>query len=148
MTQGCDILIATSGRLIDFNSLYLKMGSSAYEYIHATHTIVATTKENKLQQLVDFVRNEGAHKQIVIFTRSKARVDQVYTTLRHAAGRNFFAFIHGDVPQWQCEQTLKDFRPGRVNTLIATVVLKAGLNYGRVDWVLQFDLPYYETAKQ
>ncbi|XP_065174597.1 nucleolar RNA helicase 2-like [Sycon ciliatum] len=49
--------------------------------------------------------------------------------------------LHGDIPQKQREQTLRAFREGRVNVLVATDVAARGLDIPEVDLVIQCEPP-------
>ena len=49
--------------------------------------------------------------------------------------------IHGDIPQKNREKTLKEFRDGKMQILVATDVAARGLDIDDVDAVFNYDVP-------
>ena len=75
----------------------------------------------------------------IIFCNTKRVVDEVTETLLargYAADR-----LHGDISQIQRERTLKRFRDGNVELLVATDVAARGIDIDDIDMVFNYDLP-------
>ncbi|MGD7652616.1 MAG: DEAD/DEAH box helicase [Verrucomicrobiales bacterium] len=75
----------------------------------------------------------------IIFCNTKRSVDECTEALinrGYAADR-----LHGDITQQMRERTLKRFRDGAVEILVATDVAARGLDIDEIDIVFNFDLP-------
>ncbi len=94
-----------------------------------------TTRLNILSDVLH-VYGQG---QTIVFTRTKAEVDELAKTLSaqgHAAEA-----VHGDLNQVQRERVLDRFRAGQVNVLVATDVAARGLDIPEVDLVVHYRFP-------
>ncbi|MFP5380572.1 MAG: helicase-related protein, partial [Vicinamibacteria bacterium] len=79
------------------------------------------------------------HGHTIIFTRTKAEVDELAKTLSsqgHAAEA-----VHGDLNQVQRERVLDRFRAGQVTVLVATDVAARGLDIEQLSHVVNYDVP-------
>jgi superfamily II DNA/RNA helicase len=95
-------------------------------------------KQNKPQLLAHLV-NELPMSRAIVFTRTKHGADKVVRGLNKdgiAADA-----IHGNKSQNQRERVLKNFRDGRVRTLVATDIAARGIDVDGVSHVINFDLP-------
>ena len=75
----------------------------------------------------------------IVFTRTKARANRLadfLTRLGIAAGR-----IHGDRTQAQRTETLKRFKSGKFNLLVATDIAARGIDVEALSHVVNFDVP-------
>ncbi|KAL2938833.1 DEAD-box ATP-dependent RNA helicase 53 mitochondrial [Bienertia sinuspersici] len=75
----------------------------------------------------------------IVFTQTKRDADN----LASAMGRRNYKCepLHGDIPQGQRERTLKRFRDGDINILVATDVAARGLDIPNVDLIVHYELP-------
>lgn len=82
---------------------------------------------------------EHAGERIIVFARTKNRVDTIFRRL----GRAQIAVdrLHADRSQNQRQRALEQFATGKVNVLVATDVLSRGIDVQDVDWVINYDLP-------
>lgn len=72
----------------------------------------------------------------IVFTQTKRDADQLAIAL---GSRNYKCeALHGNIVQTQREITLKRFRDGDLNILVATDVAARGLDIPNVDLVLAF----------
>lgn len=77
--------------------------------------------------------------QGVIFCNSKHTVDWLHSTLRkhkHPCER-----IHADIPAFERETTVSDFRAGKTRLLISTDLLARGFDVQQVTFVCNYDFP-------
>ncbi|MBK1833781.1 DEAD/DEAH box helicase [Roseibacillus ishigakijimensis] len=75
----------------------------------------------------------------VVFCNTRRVVDEVCETLN---ARGYSADkLHGDISQDQRERTLRSFRKGTVEILVATDVAARGIDIDEIDLVANYDLP-------
>ena len=90
-------------------------------------------------ELVSHLIDEGHPERVLIFCRTKQRVDSVAAALErrgHTVG-----VMHADRQQRQREKALRDFREGKLTALVATDVMSRGIDVEGIDWVVNFDVP-------
>ena len=92
-------------------------------------------KLEALQRLLDVKRPERS----IIFVSTKRMVDEVAEALQ-ARGYSAEA-LHGDMSQAMRERTMRAFREGRVDILVATDVAARGIDVEDVTHVFNFDIP-------
>jgi superfamily II DNA/RNA helicase len=102
------------------------------------HRFVPVTPDNKVDTLVDLLREDDSGLHLV-FVRTKAGADRLVEKLRR---RDVDAIaIHGDKGQAQREHALSRFDGGKVRTLVATDVAARGLDVDDITHVINFDPP-------
>ena len=95
-------------------------------------------REEKLDTL-DALLTHGGYERAIAFCNTKNMADRLAGLLKM---RGFSCeAIHGDVQQRLREQTLKRFRDGRIQVLVATDVAARGLDIDDVDAVFNYDVP-------
>ena len=99
------------------------------------HPVAMTRKKDLLQLLLQ----SGEMGQTLVFTRTKARANQLVRRLEKS-GRRVVA-IHGNKSQNARTRALADFRTGAIDTLIATDIAARGLDIDSISHVVNFDLP-------
>lgn len=52
-----------------------------------------------------------------------------------------FTILHGQLPQSRREQSLNDFRCGKIHTLLATDVAARGIHIKRLKYIVNYDFP-------
>ena len=92
----------------------------------------------KTQLLEELVRREQPER-VLVFCRTKMRVDGVCQTLKKAGLR--VDVMHADRPQRAREKALERFREGKVQVLVATDVMSRGIDVSGIDAVVNFDVP-------
>ncbi|MFA4855434.1 MAG: DEAD/DEAH box helicase [archaeon] len=94
--------------------------------------------QNKLNKLIEIIEHAGKDR-VLVFVSTKRYADRLYHELKE---RGFRATsIHGDKTQKGREISLKNFKDGRKNVLIATDVAARGLQIDNVEFVVNFDRP-------
>ena len=78
-------------------------------------------------------------ERVLVFCRTKHRVDDVSKTLKGAGIR--VDVMHADRPQKARERALERFRDGKIQVLVATDVMSRGIDVSGIDAVVNFDVP-------
>ncbi|MDA1093538.1 MAG: DEAD/DEAH box helicase [Acidobacteria bacterium] len=99
------------------------------------HPVAMTRKKDLLATLLK--RPEVG--QTLVFTRTKARANQLTRGLEHSGRR--VAAIHGNKSQNARTRALDGFRSGSIDTLIATDIAARGIDVDGISHVINFDLP-------
>jgi ATP-dependent RNA helicase RhlE len=100
--------------------------------------IIHTERAAKPALLVEVLKAERIERALV-FTRTKHGADKVVRGLVKAGIAA--QAIHGNKSQNQRERVLKDFRAGRVRTLVATDIAARGIDVDGISHVINYDLP-------
>lgn len=95
-------------------------------------------EEDKIKALMRLLDVEASSRTL-IFCHTKKEVDHLAAALKKAGYSA--AGIHGDFPQELRDETMKRFRQGDTNTLVATDVAARGLDISDVTHVVNFSLP-------
>jgi len=104
---------------------------------------IAVDYDKKTALLAHFIETQEP-EQLVVFCRTKHQTDRVAKVLKQK--RMKASAIHGDMPQSKREKTLRDFRAGELQCLIATNVAARGLDIPTVSHVVNYDVP--ETPEE
>ncbi|HBO62170.1 DEAD/DEAH box helicase [Olsenella sp. An188] len=78
-------------------------------------------------------------ERVLVFCRTKHRVDDVSKTLKNAGVK--VDVMHADRPQQARARALERFRDGKVQVLVATDVMSRGIDVSGIDAVVNFDVP-------
>lgn len=92
----------------------------------------------KVGMLADLVTVHAAGEKAIVFTSTKRECDEVALALGKRCASEA---LHGDIAQAQREKTLRRFREGRINVLVATDVAARGLDIESVDLVVHYNFP-------
>uniref|UniRef100_A0A8D8QXI6 RNA helicase n=1 Tax=Cacopsylla melanoneura TaxID=428564 RepID=A0A8D8QXI6_9HEMI len=95
-------------------------------------------KPAKLQNLLRDIWVDGP-KRTIIFAGLKRTVDELVIMVNKYGYRAMG--LHGDKSQWNRDQTLRDFRSGYINVLIASDVASRGLDVEDIKYVINYDFP-------
>ena len=111
----------------------------------------SSTPVQKIKQLVSFVRAEDKRKylknllkeikfnSVIIFTRTKHGANRLSTEIK-SLNINSDA-LHGNKSQAARQRTLKDFKLGKINVLVATDIAARGIDIEGVSHIINFELP-------
>ena len=106
------------------------------------HGFVAVTAEDKVDRLVELLKDESGLS--LVFVRTKRGADRLAHKLAQRGIR--VSAIHGDRSQPQRERALEKFRTGKATTLVATDVAARGLDLEAIAHVINFDPPHDDTG--
>ena len=95
-------------------------------------------KESKLKFILDIFNNHTIYRSI-IFVRTKVGANKLAVRLKKS-GIDVDA-IHGDKSQSQRTRTLKNFRIGKLNILIATDIAARGIDVDDISHIINYDMP-------
>lgn len=100
--------------------------------------IIAKTKEERIDKLVELVQEDGWEK-VLVFGETKYGVQRLSDKLSQEGIPS--VAIHGNKSQSQRQRALKDFKDGKAQVLVATDVAARGLDIPNVSHVVNFDQP-------
>lgn len=101
------------------------------------HQHVAAPKDQKLPILIRLLQDEPG--QAIVFVRLKEDTKRVAMRLRQAGLAA--AYLNGDLPQVNRNETMARFRDGLYRILVATDVASRGLDIPEVDLVVNYAVP-------
>ncbi len=102
--------------------------------------VTQAQKPELLRALLDTGGASGQRpERVLVFCRTKHRVDDVSTMLKNAQVK--VDVMHADRPQQARARALERFREGKVQVLVATDVMSRGIDVAGVDAVVNFDVP-------
>ena len=80
-----------------------------------------------------------APRRVIVFASPKAKVKELHIQLRQQ-GLDALA-MHSDLSQPEREQTMQQFKAGRVAVLVATDIVSRGIDVDDIEQVVNFDAP-------
>ena len=90
-------------------------------------------------QLLEALLDRFAPERVLVFCRTKHRVDDVCKLLKKVGVK--VDVMHADRPQGARERALEKFRAGKIQVLVATDVMSRGIDVSGIDAVVNFDVP-------
>lgn len=85
------------------------------------------------------ILDSNSHSSVIIFCNTKRNVDELTD---HLKKRGYDAeALHGDIVQAQRMRTLKKFKEGEIEFLVATDVAARGIDIENISHVINYDLP-------
>ncbi|MEY8437813.1 DEAD/DEAH box helicase [Atopobiaceae bacterium 24-176] len=112
-----------------------RVGETAATVEEALMPVVQGQKTPLLEELV----RRDDFERVLVFCRTKARVDQLERSLKNAGFK--VDVMHADRPQKARERALEHFRDGHVRILVATDVMSRGIDVSGIDAVVNYDVP-------
>jgi ATP-dependent RNA helicase RhlE len=108
--------------------------------VGAIRQVVHPVASSRKKELLTVLLKRPEMGQTLVFTRTKARANQLVRALEHS-GRRVLA-IHGNKSQNARTTALTSFRTGVIDTLIATDIAARGIDVDGITHVVNFDLPH------
>jgi len=134
MPAAIEALIRSTSR----NPVMVEVTRRATPVSTVTQVIHPVQTNRKKELLKTILKNNDMH-QTLVFTRTKARADQ----LSKALNKSGYAAtaIHSNKSQNARTRALRHFREGQFDILIATDIAARGLDIESISHVVNFDLP-------
>ncbi|RMG25382.1 MAG: DEAD/DEAH box helicase [Bacteroidetes bacterium] len=102
------------------------------------HAVAFVAMDDKRFFLERLIRQYPTHK-ILVFVRTKVRAERVQKALARAEIQS--DYIHSGKDQQARNQLMARFKSGQLRVLIATDITARGIDFPRVDLVVNYDLP-------
>ena len=109
----------------------------ADKIMQIAYLIADELKPKLLQHLLG--KRKDKEERIIIFSSTKSNVDKIARALREtgiSVGQ-----IHSDFDQSQREETLRNFKSGKLNVLVATDILSRGIDVKGINLVINNSVP-------
>jgi len=104
---------------------------------HVVYPVAEAQKTDLLLALLDRVNYDS----VIVFCRTKDRADRIGHMLRK--NNHSVAILHSNRTQREREQSLRGFRDGRYEVLVATDIAARGLDIANVSHVVNYDVPQH-----
>jgi ATP-dependent RNA helicase RhlE len=118
--------------------IIIKIESEVDDIDLITQTGYFVAEEKKGPLLRQLIKNNDQH-QVLVFTSSTYKADNVADKLRKN-GIDAEA-IHSKKSQGARTQTLRDFKDGRIQVLVATDLISRGIDIKHLPYVINYELP-------
>ncbi len=104
------------------------------------HLAIQCFWQQRAATISDVVRMYGGGRggRAIIFTETKNEANELALGGQDGMSKMECQVLHGDIAQKQRETTLKGFRDGKFNVLVATDVAARGIDIPDVDLVIQW----------
>jgi len=109
----------------------------AEKIIQIAYNIEDELKPKLLQHLLG--KRKGKEERIIIFSSTKSNVDKIARALRTTGIQ--VGQIHSDFDQSQREETLRNFKNGNLQVLVATDILSRGIDVKGINLVINNSVP-------
>ena len=97
-----------------------------------------TNRSDKGALLIEILKEKNI-EQALVFTRTKHGADRVARNLTKK-GINAYS-IHGDKAQNQRQKSLKLFKEGKIQVLVATDIAARGIDIDKLRYVINYEIP-------
>jgi len=120
----------------DYESVTIKPEQATAERVE--QAVYFVSKPDKRKLLVHLLKSEPI-QSVLVFSRTKFGADKIVRMLKKSDIKS--EAIHGNKSQGARQRTLKDFKNGRVNVLVATDIAARGIDVDDLSLVINYDLP-------
>lgn len=97
--------------------------------------------KTKINLLSYFFSDDARFTRVIVFCKTKAVADNIYTFLERKYGSEQVRVIHANKGQNTRINSINAFKEGNVRILVATDVAARGLDVSQVSHVINFDVP-------
>jgi len=137
-TIPCEIFVLTDSILTDPLKILVKNEELSLNGIQQYKVFLGNTDDFKYETLCDLYKRISIG-QAMIYCNKRDTVDDLTSRLRED---NFsVSQIHGDMPQKERQDVMKQFRAGVTRILISTDVTARGIDVQQVSLVINYDIP-------
>lgn len=102
--------------------------------------VLYTVDSDRKRELTSFLIGSKNWQQVLIFTRTKQTADALAKEMCKDGIKT--QSIHGDKSQGARDKALAEFKEGKTRALVATDVASRGLDIARLNYVINYELPY------
>jgi ATP-dependent RNA helicase RhlE len=120
----------------EYESVTIKPEQATAERVE--QGVFFVSKPDKRKLLVHLL-NEKPVQSVLVFSRTKFGADKIVRMLQKSKIKA--EAIHGNKSQGARQRTLKDFKNGKVNVLVATDIAARGIDVDELSLVINYDLP-------
>ncbi|ORM40778.1 ATP-dependent RNA helicase DBP2-A [Babesia sp. Xinjiang] len=122
------------------NCIYIQVGDRELTAnANINQQVKILRSDETFPHLCTFLTGEAYNKKVLIFVESRVGAD---TLVRDLSRRGLNALsLHGNKTQIQRDHTIRQFRSGAVNIMVATDVASRGLDIKDIDYVVNVDVP-------
>ena len=96
--------------------------------------------ENQKLKILENLFSQETRKRAILFSSSKLKVKELAIILQRKKLK--VAAMHSDLEQAIREQSLKDFKNGHIDILVATNVVARGIDIVDIDLIINYDVPH------
>jgi ATP-dependent RNA helicase RhlE len=96
--------------------------------------------ENQKLMLIRYIIAHGRNERTLIFASSKNKVKEISRDLRSMKLK--VSEMHSDLDQNQREETMLDFKSGKIRVLVATDIIARGIDIDDIRTVVNYDVPH------
>ena len=129
-------LIANQFLKKDAREIRVEQESLAVETVKQYYTIIPVGYKNDI--LITLLKNNDLPLTL-IFVNMKHRADKLAAQLRKKGFKA--AALHGNMNQNQRDRVMKEYRLGKLDTLVATDIAARGIDVKNIDAVINYDAP-------
>ncbi|WP_066646991.1 DEAD/DEAH box helicase [Christensenella timonensis] len=129
-------LIANQFLKKDAREIRVEQESLAVETVKQYYTIIPVGYKNDI--LITLLKNNDLPLTL-IFVNMKHKADRLAAQLRKKGFKA--AALHGDMSQNQRDRVMKEYRLGKLDTLVATDIAARGIDVKNIDAVINYDAP-------
>lgn len=120
----------------DAREIRVEQESLAVETVKQYYTIIPVGYKNDI--LITLLKNNDLPLTL-IFVNMKHKADRLAAQLRKKGFKA--AALHGDMSQNQRDRVMKEYRLGKLDTLVATDIAARGIDVKNIDAVINYDAP-------
>jgi len=129
-------MIASQFLKRDAQEIRVEQESITVETVKQYYTVIHPGDKNKA--LLTLLKDND-YPLTLVFVNMKHRADKLAFQLRKKGFRA--AALHGDMNQNQRDQVMKQYRLGKLDTLVATDIAARGIDVKNIDAVINYDAP-------
>jgi len=95
--------------------------------------------ENQKLPILKHIFKENKPERVIVFSSSKQKVKELTRQLKGNSWK--VAEMHSDLEQEMRDQTMLDFKAGKVQVIVATDILARGIDVDDIEMVVNYDVP-------
>lgn len=132
-----DNIIELSSKILD-NPIKVEVTPDSTTAETIQQVMYYTNRSDKGALLIEILKERNI-EQALVFTRTKHGADRVAKNLSKK-GINAYS-IHGDKAQNQRQKSLKLFKEGSIQVLVATDIAARGIDIDKLKYVINYEIP-------